>query len=193
MILVRHGQSEFNLHYSQTKIDPGIEDPKLTELGVTQAHSTAQALKIHAARRIISSPYSRALETAEILSRHLDVPIHIDPIVGERAALSCDVGSHPTALAKRWPELRFDHLEAQWWPTFEESENALALRCTQFYQRSHDWPDRDHVIVVTHWGFIRGLTGIAVSNCTAVRVGRRIDEAGVDRLAPGEVVHIPET
>ena len=193
MILVRHGQSEFNLHYSQTKIDPGIEDPKLTPLGAAQALSTAQALASSGARRIVSSPYHRALETAEIIGGHLGLSIEIDPIVGERAAFICDIGSHPTTLAKRWPELRFDHLPAQWWPTFEESEEALSLRCSHFYQRSHDWADRDQVLVVTHWGFIRGLTGIAVGNCTAVRVGRLPEATGIDRLAPGEVVHIPET
>ncbi len=193
MILVRHGQSEFNLHYSQTRIDPGIEDPKLTPLGATQALGAAKALAEKGARRIVSSPYHRALETAEIIAGHLGLAIEIDPMVGERAAFTCDIGSHPERLAKRWPELRFDHLPAQWWPEFEESEASLALRCTQFYQKSHEWRDRDQVLVVTHWGFIRGLTGIAVSNCTAVRVGRYANDAGVDRLAPGEVVHTPET
>jgi broad specificity phosphatase PhoE len=193
MILVRHGQSEFNLHYSQTKIDPGIEDPKLTPLGAAQAITTARALEGHAPRRVISSPYHRALETAEIIAGHLGLKIEIDPIVGERAAFTCDIGSPPSRLAQRWPSLSFDHLPDQWWPTFEESEAALALRCAQFYQRSHEWEDRDQVLVVTHWGFIRGLTGIAVSTCTAVKVGRQPGDDGVSRLAPGEVVHIPET
>jgi broad specificity phosphatase PhoE len=31
MILLRHGQSEFNLHFSVTRRDPGIADPKLTQ------------------------------------------------------------------------------------------------------------------------------------------------------------------
>jgi broad specificity phosphatase PhoE len=193
MILVRHGQSEFNLHYSQTRIDPGIEDPKLTPLGASQAQLTAAALASYAPRRILSSPYHRALETAEIIAAHLELPIEIDPIVGERAAFSCDIGSPPHRLAQRWPHLRFDHLTDQWWPDFEESEASLAARCLRFYQASHGWDDRDQLLVVTHWGFIRGLTGIAVSNCTAVKVGRPPDTAGIDSVAPGEVVHIPET
>ena len=31
MYLLRHGQSYFNLHFTPTRIDPGIEDPELTE------------------------------------------------------------------------------------------------------------------------------------------------------------------
>ena len=33
MILVRHGQSEFNAVYSVTRVDPGIPDPQLTDIG----------------------------------------------------------------------------------------------------------------------------------------------------------------
>ena len=44
MILIRHGQSEFNLHFSATRIDPGIPDPKLTPLGEAQAEAAAMSL-----------------------------------------------------------------------------------------------------------------------------------------------------
>ena len=36
MFLLRHGQSYFNLHFTESRIDPGIEDPELTELGLAQ-------------------------------------------------------------------------------------------------------------------------------------------------------------
>ena len=64
MILLRHGQSEFNLHFSATRRDPGIIDPHLTELGRTQAQDAAQALMGQGIERIIVSPYTRALQTA---------------------------------------------------------------------------------------------------------------------------------
>ena len=44
MILVRHGQSEFNVVYSVTRVDPGIPDPKLTDEGRRQARDVASAL-----------------------------------------------------------------------------------------------------------------------------------------------------
>jgi len=37
MFLLRHGQSYFNLYFSETRVDPGIEDPELTPLGALQA------------------------------------------------------------------------------------------------------------------------------------------------------------
>jgi glucosyl-3-phosphoglycerate phosphatase len=37
MFLLRHGQSYFNQLYNATRVDPGIEDPGLTPLGLEQA------------------------------------------------------------------------------------------------------------------------------------------------------------
>ncbi len=93
MLLIRHGQSEFNVVYSVTRQDPGIRDPKLTVEGRAEARVAAGALAEHRVDRLVTSPYTRALETAEIIARILDLPISVDPRVGERAAFACDVGS----------------------------------------------------------------------------------------------------
>ena len=69
MILLRHAESEFNVHYSRTRVDPGIRDPELTALGREQAHGAARALDGRAIARLITSPYTRALQTAEIVAR----------------------------------------------------------------------------------------------------------------------------
>jgi broad specificity phosphatase PhoE len=47
MILIHHGQTEFNRVYSETRRDPGIRDPRLTALGRRQAAAVAQALQPH--------------------------------------------------------------------------------------------------------------------------------------------------
>ncbi|MFC7692700.1 histidine phosphatase family protein [Paeniroseomonas aquatica] len=93
MILLRHGQSEFNLHFSATKKDPGIPDPKLTELGQQQAEAAALALASERIDRIIASPYTRALQTAAPIARQRNLPITVTPTVRERYAFSCDIGS----------------------------------------------------------------------------------------------------
>src|ERR1700733_1034114 len=69
MFLLRHGQSFFNLYFNSTRIDPGIEDPELTPLGVEQARAAAAALASTPLTRIIVSPYTRALQTAPPLFR----------------------------------------------------------------------------------------------------------------------------
>ncbi|RYI79469.1 MAG: histidine phosphatase family protein, partial [Acetobacteraceae bacterium] len=103
MILLRHGQSEFNLHFSATKKDPGIPDPKLTPLGHEQAEAAALALAGERIDRIIASPYTRALQTAAPIARQRNLPITVTPTVRERYAFSCDVGSPCTALRFAFP------------------------------------------------------------------------------------------
>jgi len=62
MFLLRHGQSYFNLLFTETRVDPGIEDPELTPLGIAQAQAAAKGLAEVALTRIIVSPYTRALQ-----------------------------------------------------------------------------------------------------------------------------------
>jgi broad specificity phosphatase PhoE len=184
MILIRHGQSEFNLHYGRTRQDPGIRDPSLTEDGRAQASAAAEALRGHDVRRLLSSPYRRALETAEIIAESLRLPVEIDAMVGERVAFSCDLGSDPVELARRWPAWSFDHLADPWWPAHEEPETGLFARCDRFRSRTDALADRDHLAIVSHWGFIRALTGLPVGNCSIVRF-RVHPERAAEVVHPG--------
>lgn len=179
MILIRHGQSEFNAVYSVQRVDPGIADPRLTALGRAQAAEAAAALADQSIRRLIASPYTRALETAEIIAGTLGLAVEIEPLVRERAAFACDIGSAPADLMQRFPRYRFDHLDHPWWHDHvglgePEAEQALLLRCESFRSRMAPVADWDHIVVVTHWGFIRGLTGQAVTNCALVRLPREL-------------------
>lgn len=164
MILLRHGQSEFNLHFSRTRRDPGIPDPKLTPLGHEQAEQAAAALAGENLERILVSPYTRALQTATPVAQKLGIPIQVTPTVRERYAFACDIGSHRSTLKEAWPEHDFSHIDEIWWPQEEEPtdgvlERALAFR-TEMAQRD-DW---SRTLVVSHWGFILSLTGRSIGN-----------------------------
>lgn len=169
MILLRHGQSEFNVVYGATRRDPGIRDPKLTEEGRHQARAAAETLREAGLTALIASPYTRALETAEIVATVLEVPVTVEPLVGERAAFTCDLGSDPAELKARWPHLALDHLAPTWWPTLEESEEQLLARCARFRSQVSAEANWRRIGVITHWGFIRGLTGLTVPNGAIVR------------------------
>jgi broad specificity phosphatase PhoE len=172
VILIRHGQTEFNRVFSMTRRDPGIRDPHLTEDGRRQAVAAARALSGHPLRRLIASPYRRSLETAAIIAARLDLPISVDAAVAERCVYACDIGSPLSELRALWPDLVFDHLSDPWWPQQEESEAAMAERCRLFRLRlmaGSYRQDGHEVAVVTHWGFIRELTGLAVPNGAVLR------------------------
>lgn len=169
MILLRHGQSEWNAHYSRTRIDPNIPDPPLTTEGRKQAAAAAAALAELRVDRMLASPYRRALETADIIARLLKIPIIVEPLVRERAAFSCDIGTPRSALAARWPHLAFDHVDEIWWPSLVESDAELDQRCDRFRVTARQLEDWPRVAVVTHWGFIRGIAGVETRNGQWVR------------------------
>ena len=168
MILLRHGQSEFNVVYSATGEDPGIPDPALTELGREQAGAAASALAGNGVTRIVTSPYTRALETAGIVADRLGLGFTVEPLVGERYGFTCDVGSPRSAIEARWPNVSFGHIDEHWWPEADEPDSAVAARCDGFRALAAGWDDHRDVLVVSHWGFILELTGVSAANAQPV-------------------------
>jgi len=181
MILIRHAQSEWNAAFSKTRIDPGIADPSLTEIGRQQARELIGHLSGKGLTALVASPYRRTLETADVLASALGLPIHINALVRERCAFSCDIGSHPDVLKEDWPDVDFSGLDDSWWGVPPESEASVLARCSQFCDEHADLLLRDDVAIVSHWGFVRALTGEEVSNATILHV--RSDRSVVDAPA----------
>ncbi len=178
MILVRHGQSEFNRIFSETRIDPGIRDAGLTELGQAQAEAVAAHLQaICRPTRLLASPYSRAIATARPIARAFGLTIEVDPLVGEWVGFSCDIGSPRSQLVTSHPDIVFDHLEEVWWPAKEE-ETHVSARASRFRDLQTGRPDWRETVVVSHWGFLRALTGTAVQNGTVLRLDLEAEPPG---------------
>ena len=184
MILLRHGQSEFNLAFTTTRRDPGIVDPKLTPLGHAQAQRAAEALAGEKIRRIIVSPYTRALQTAAPIAGRLGVPVIVNPIVRERYSFSCDIGSPRTDLVLHWPEHDFAALDEVWWPPIEEPAHAVVARAALFRAEMAALPDWSDTLVVSHWGFILSMTGTSAANGEWLRCDPTLP-------APGKLVWEP--
>jgi|SRR5579872_1413731 len=164
MILLRHGQSEFNVVFTATRRDPGIPDPKLTELGHQQAARAAEALAGAGITRIIASPYTRALQTAAPIAQALGLAVQVHPLVRERYAFKCDIGTPRTALAQAWPAHDFSTIAEVWWPQAEEHATEIAARAASFRAELASQPDWAGTLVVSHWGFILSLTGVSAAN-----------------------------
>lgn len=157
MLIVRHGQSEFNRHFREVGGDPGIEDPRLTLLGLRQTEGIVSELRDHhRVERLITSPYTRALQTAVMIAEALSLPVEIDPLVGERRNWTCDIGAPRSVLEERWPRLDLGALEERWWPEESETGAEVSRRAMLFLMKVGA---ADDAVVVTHCGFIRALTG----------------------------------
>jgi broad specificity phosphatase PhoE len=164
MYLLRHGQSYFNLHFNATRVDPGIPDPELTPLGVKQAAAAARRLAAAPLTRIIISPFTRALQTAQpVLAIH-PVPVTIMPEVREQAAFACDIGSPPEVLAARFPHHDFAHLPRQWWHDGIETAEQTLERARAFRALMAARDDSATTLLVGHWAFIQALCGVPLAN-----------------------------
>jgi broad specificity phosphatase PhoE len=164
MFLLRHGQSYFNLHFNRTRVDPGIEDPELTPLGIEQATAAAMRLADTALTRIIVSPYTRALQTAQPILGLRKVPVSIMREVREQAAFACDIGSPPDVLANRFPHHDFRHLPPRWWNEGVETLAETTDRANAFRTLMAACADSATTLLVGHWAFIQALTGVALAN-----------------------------
>jgi len=184
MILLRHGQTVFNLHFGANRVDPGVPDPNLTDHGQAQAVAAADAIAAaFAIRRIVASPYTRAIETALIVAERLTLDVEIDADIRERAGYSCDIGRPPADLASDWPKLDFSNLNERWWAYsdgdpaldgLDEPEHVLNTRVARFRARVAGRADWAETLVVCHWGPIRALIGERIENGRFVRHDPRI-------------------
>ena len=184
MILLRHGQTMFNVVFGETRRDPGIHDPPLTEVGRSQAEASAAEIAGEDVTRIVSSPYTRALQTAQIVAGRLGVPIFVEPDVRERTAFACDIGTYASRLAVDWPALDFSGVEEIWWNQPQETVEDFYLRCASFRRAAAEAGDWRSTAVVTHWGVIRSLTGRRVGNGAAVRCDPAAPHPPLDEAWP---------
>ena len=73
-IFLRHGETDWN----KQNIAMGQQDIPLNETGLKQAHKAAEILKNVPIGSIISSTLTRAEQTAEIISSHLEIGYQTD-------------------------------------------------------------------------------------------------------------------
>lgn len=82
MILwVRHGQSTWNV---LDRLQGHELSPPLTDLGREQAAQAAETLATVGAVRLLSSPATRAIETAEIIADRLGLTVEVEPLLLEK-------------------------------------------------------------------------------------------------------------
>ncbi|MCW2831843.1 MAG: hypothetical protein JWP31_2535 [Aeromicrobium sp.] len=82
MILwVRHGQSTWNV---MDRMQGHELSPPLTSLGREQATNAAKTLADAGVVRLLCSPATRAIETAEIIAERLGLEVEIEPLLLEK-------------------------------------------------------------------------------------------------------------
>lgn len=154
--LVRHGQTSWN---EQGLIQGHIDVP-LNETGREQAHAAARRLQGVQYSAVISSPLSRALETATIIAGSLGAaPVEINPAIIEQTLGSAD--------GRRWSEL--DGLLESGSIVGAETHVMLQKRAISALNLIGERFQNETVIVVSHGALIDAVNRYASFSSGAAR------------------------
>ena len=75
---IRHGQQDFSEMKKKIYQGRGFNLMALSEKGIEQVRNTAEDERLKSAEIIISSPFSRALQTSAVLSKKLQIDIKVE-------------------------------------------------------------------------------------------------------------------
>ena len=171
LILIRHGEPDYQPCYDKGFIGHGKDLAALTDAGVNQAEAVSKNSLLNGSQLIVSSPYTRALQTAAIISQNtmLNIAVELDlheflpdktfQYKGQeesdqlhRDFLNCS-GEYPANETRKWETITEIKFRAK-----GVADKYLNLGCQK-------------IIVVAHGGILRRFTGLAkVDFCQPYRI-----------------------
>lgn len=176
IILIRHGEPDYGLCEERAFIGHGKDLAPLTKRGVSQAEQVAMTETLKSCQLIVASPYTRAMQTAAIITRTTGIPLTVEMDLREwqpdstyqyqtsddahslYADFKACKGVHPIGVYKRWESI--EQLTARVDPVIRRYYNAG-------YQK---------IMVVAHGEVISRFTGIShVKHCTPYSVNYEDD------------------
>ncbi|WP_457625523.1 histidine phosphatase family protein [Persephonella sp.] len=157
IILIRHGESEYNAK----RIVQGHIDTALTPAGIVQARLAGEALKNFSVEKIISSDLRRAYTTATIIGDILDLPVEKDSRIREMSF-------------GEWEGRSYEHIFQTDYRTFnnwlknpvacplpsQEDIEEFRKRISSFYEDLLKMEEKN-ILVVGHGGSIQGILCVA--------------------------------
>jgi broad specificity phosphatase PhoE len=180
LVLVRHGQTDFNVQHRLPGQLPGIP---LNATGQHEAQLTAEAIRALPLTAIVASPLERTMETADCINQGHGLPIRQD-----RDLLDTNYGPYN---GKNWDEL--DKTDPAWQrftkdpnatpPKGAESFTKVQQRAVRAAERWRLAPDvGEWVALVTHADLVKMIVGhylsIPLANCPLINM----DNASVSLL-----------
>jgi broad specificity phosphatase PhoE len=149
---VRHGETRFN----QEKRLQGWRDSPLSDRGREQVRIVAQLLKPLGLSRAWISPLGRALETAEILQRELNLSLETLSALREVSFGDFEGFTLPE-IDRLFPGL-WQTRQANKWsyrPPGGESNQEATPRAVEVANRIDSLPDQEPILIIAHFAINR--------------------------------------
>lgn len=163
---VRHGKTDYSQRNTKVYQGFGVNLARLAEKGVEQIRETARDPRLRGADLILSSPYTRAVQTAAILSKALGAEIVIETDLHEWLANKDYIYEDDATAERAYGEYEAcdgrypSGAERQW-----EDADAIKARVLPVLQRYAHYP---RVIVACHGMMIQAVTGKEHPKCGGI-------------------------
>jgi broad specificity phosphatase PhoE len=167
LILIRHGESTWN---DEGRIQ-GWTDCPLSERGLRQAEKLANRLADLPIAALYTSSLRRALETADIVGRTLDLPLMVDERLKEYSVGDLE-GLTVEEVKQQYPSIYQSWWETTDWTPLpgEEGRDVFAQRVEAAMADIVARHPQETVAVVTHGGVI----GIFLAELLGLGWGERL-------------------
>ena len=159
LILVRHGESEWNKEGKWT----GITDIPLTEKGRREAKEAEKALKTVPIDIAFTTPLSRARETLDIIlhTLNLHIPVTVDAALNEKDYGEL-TGKNKWKIKEEYGEEQFTKWRRSWDspPPKGEALKDVYNRVIPYYKENIELllKEGKNVMIVAHGNSLRALT-----------------------------------
>lgn len=196
--IVRHGNREDfgNPNWARDAERP--HDPALSPDGERQAEEMANVLQNEPIRHIFASPFLRTVQTAHAAAEALELPVKLEPGIGEILSLQ----EQPQILPLEAHLARFPRVDPHYRPVgrlaYPEPEAKGLRRAAETAQTLADLHPGQNLLLVTHAapvvGIVRHLTGhqqrISVPLCAIFILER--DGDGWRLIQQADVSHLSD-
>lgn len=153
LVLIRHGEPDYSPCEERGFLGQGYDLAPLTSKGRQQAQAAAHHPALEGAALVLSSPYTRALQTAAEIVRLTGLPLQVELDLHELLPDRAFALFNRLEAARRHTDFLACHGE---WPCGEtrpwESISQLANRVVPVLEKYLSF---GKVVVVTHGGVIR--------------------------------------
>lgn len=154
VIVIRHGERNYEPCYERGFIGMGLEMAPLTEIGEKQAEEAAHNELIRGTEIILSSPYTRCMQTSAIISRICNIPLKVEIDLHEwvpdltyqnKKGDGKELGREFAECKGEWPKG-----ETRKWETVSMMEKRLVSVLSKYC-------NFNKIIIVTHGMFMHQI------------------------------------
>lgn len=160
MVLVRHGQTAWNL----SKKLQGQQDIPLTKEGREQAQRLSERLKDHNFEQIFSSDLSRAIHTAQEINKHHNLQVTIRKELRELSLGICE-GMTREEIKQKYPDFYEKRKKDRYNTSYPEGESYATAkeRIKPFLEELESKYENNNLLIVAHEGSNRTILGILLN------------------------------